>query len=353
VSLSIYLGRRAVAHFGTELEQIMAKMILIGEVANLASDIESKRAIFEQQEEGWAPFLSEDLMEHEKMVRFRDYMTEEYSHSTPEHTPSPGEMQRKVLEGPAPNSDGSSVAQKSPGRNKRTTSSSGHSPPRPPGHSPPRPSGHSLPGPPLHRGSSGERTSSSGHSPPRPVPLHRGSSDERTATSGHSPPRPKVEMSSTANVKLMNLLSEWEEPETIRGSQSKATVRDIVQFRKAASYMGDKYPFSHAFGPAKTREMCVQSSQEVYDRLMISASDCPALPFSLLSILAMDEKGELVEAKIKSLIRLFRPDREGRLSRLDFVKSIDTVYKQLRLLRASIANSGEICSFFIFEVDYG
>ena len=160
-------------------------------------------------------------------------------------------------------------------------------------------------------------------------------------------------MSSTANVKLMNLLSEWEEPETIRGSQSNATVRDIVQFRKAASYMGDKYPFSHAFGPAKTREMCVQSSQEVYDRLMISASDCPALPFSLLSILAMDEKGELVEAKIKSLIRLFRPDREGRLSRLDFVKSIDTVYKQLRLLRASIANSGEICCFFIFEVDYG
>ena len=89
--------------------------------------------------------------------------------------------------------------------------------------------------------------------------------------------------------------------------------------------------------------MCVISSQDVYDRLMLSApSDCAALPFSILSVLAMDEDGEYVDAKIRSLIRLFRPDRLGNLSRLDFVKSVDTVYKQLRLLRASIANSGEM-----------
>jgi len=55
----------------------------------------------------------------------------------------------------------------------------------------------------------------------------------------------------------------------------------------------------------------------------------------------MDENGKFKDAKIKSLIRLFRPDRQGVLSRLDFAKSIDTVYKQLRLLRASIGNSGE------------
>jgi hypothetical protein len=140
----------------------------------------------------------------------------------------------------------------------------------------------------------------------------------------------------------MYLLSEWEEPELTAGKNSQATVRDIVEFRKAVSYMDDKYPFSPAFGHARTREMCVQSSQEVYDRLMLSAGDCPALPFSVLSILAMDESGEFIDAKIKSLIRLFRPDRQGNLTRLDFVKSIDTVYKQLRLLRASIANSNQI-----------
>ena len=45
-------------------------------------------------------------------------------------------------------------------------------------------------------------------------------------------------------------------------------------------------------------------------------------------------------------VRLLRPDRQGNLSRLDFVKSIDTVYKQLRLLRASIANSAQVDQAF-------
>jgi len=77
-----------------------------------------------------------------------------------------------------------------------------------------------------------------------------------------------------------------------------------------------------------------------YDRLLLSVSESE-LPFSIVSVLATDANGEFVDAKIKSLIRLFRPDRGGDLSRLDFVRSIDAVYKQLRLLRASIGNSGE------------
>jgi hypothetical protein len=72
------------------------------------------------------------------------------------------------------------------------------------------------------------------------------------------------------------------------------------------------------------------------------------LPFSIVSVLATNANGDFMDAKIKSLIRLFRPDREGDLSRLDFVRSIDTVYKQLRLLRASIGNSGETCYPFSF-----
>jgi hypothetical protein len=100
-------------------------------------------------------------------------------------------------------------------------------------------------------------------------------------------------------------------------------------------------PMRYGFFQAQTREMCVQSSQEVYDRLMLSVSGFTELPFSILSVLAINSKGEFEDAKIKSLIRLFRPDRQGNLGRLDFVKSIDTVYKQLRLLRASIANSGK------------
>lgn len=50
-----------------------------------------------------------------------------------------------------------------------------------------------------------------------------------------------------AKIALVYLLSEWEEPET-SGRKSKATVRDLVEFRNAKSHMDDQYPFSYAFG---------------------------------------------------------------------------------------------------------
>ena len=46
--------------------------------------------------------------------------------------------------------------------------------------------------------------------------------------------------------------------------------------------------------------------------------------------------------KVKALIKLFRPDRKGFLTKLDFVSSVDDVYKDLRLFRASLANSSSI-----------
>ena len=41
-------------------------------------------------------------------------------------------------------------------------------------------------------------------------------------------------------------------------------------------------------------------------------------------------------------MKLFRPDREGNLTMVDFVRSIDSVYRTYRLLIASIDNSGQI-----------
>jgi hypothetical protein len=53
-------------------------------------------------------------------------------------------------------------------------------------------------------------------------------------------------------------------------------------------------------------------------------------------------------------MQLFRPDRDGRLSLVDFVKSIDAVYKRYRLLLASIANTTTIDRAFerIFNFVY-
>jgi len=57
---------------------------------------------------------------------------------------------------------------------------------------------------------------------------------------------------------------------------------------------------------------------------------------------ALNHHGEVDSDKMKSLIRLFRPDRHGKLTKIDFVKSIDSVYKRFRLLRANLKNSSQI-----------
>ena len=115
------------------------------------------------------------------------------------------------------------------------------------------------------------------------------------------------------------------------------------------------------------------SRSQVYDRLMLAASDHQVLPFSTLAVLATAPDGTLIDGRIKSLIKLLRPDvstlvfiefhqcisgilifiapslssqRQGNLTKLDFVKSIDEVYKQQRLLRASISSSNRIDNAF-------
>jgi hypothetical protein len=60
-------------------------------------------------------------------------------------------------------------------------------------------------------------------------------------------------------------------------------------------------------------------------------------------VLAMDEESNKLDEKaLKGLVKIFRPDRDGTLSLVEFVRSIDRVYKDLRLLRASIRNSSRI-----------
>jgi hypothetical protein len=66
------------------------------------------------------------------------------------------------------------------------------------------------------------------------------------------------------------------------------------------------------------------------------------IPFETLALLAKDEMGRIDQEKAKELIRVFRPDRDGRLGKLEFVKSVDVIYKELRLLSANISNSSEM-----------
>lgn len=75
---------------------------------------------------------------------------------------------------------------------------------------------------------------------------------------------------------------------------------------------------------------------------MIRTPHLDELPFETLALLAKDEKGGIIQSKAKDLIKVFRPERDGTLGKLEFVKSIDVVYKQLRLLSANISNSSQL-----------
>lgn len=96
------------------------------------------------------------------------------------------------------------------------------------------------------------------------------------------------------------------------------------------------------FLQADTRENCIASAQEVYDRLLLRTPNQDILPFSTLALLAKNDNDTIDQNKAKLLIQAFRPDRQGNLTKLDFVKSVDTVYKSIKLLNANISNTSQI-----------
>jgi hypothetical protein len=152
-------------------------------------------------------------------------------------------------------------------------------------------------------------------------------------------------------MRMDELLGRWEEPEIVGEEQESVSIASILQFRQMLAYMDDDYPFSLAFGLADSRVACVESAQVVYERLLSLTPDEVLLPFDTLAVLAKGKNGEIDCEEMKELIRLFRPERSGEISCLDFVKSCDQVYKETRLLRASIANSGQIDHAFEVIVD--
>lgn len=85
---------------------------------------------------------------------------------------------------------------------------------------------------------------------------------------------------------------------------------------------------------------------------MTRAPELIHLPFETMALIAVEDDGIIDQQKAKDLVKVFRPDREGSLTMLDFVKSTDSVYKEFRLLQASIENSSQIDRAFenIFNV---
>ncbi|GKY90894.1 hypothetical protein MPSEU_000062200 [Mayamaea pseudoterrestris] len=159
----------------------------------------------------------------------------------------------------------------------------------------------------------------------------------------------KANSSSIQKIRIDRLLGAWEEPEVAKKTTAKAPIAAIIQFRQSLSYLNTAFPFSVAFGPASNRMECITSTEAVYKRLTGTER---VLRFDVIASLAVQRNGEMDEDTLKALIRLFRPERDGSLGLVHFAKAIDTVYKELRLLRASVANSTKMDASFeaIFNV---
>lgn len=80
-------------------------------------------------------------------------------------------------------------------------------------------------------------------------------------------------------------------------------------------------------------QMCVESAVKVYERLMLRTPEKEVLDFETIALMAKGGDGYVDEHKVKELIKVFRPDRDGKLSRVEFVKSVDNVYKGTVLKR--------------------
>ena len=63
---------------------------------------------------------------------------------------------------------------------------------------------------------------------------------------------------------------------------------------------------------------------------------------------AIDDDGNLDEDQIRELIRVFRPDREGNLTLIDFAKSVDAVYKYVNSQNSNNLNRFHFVTNLIF-----
>jgi hypothetical protein len=135
--------------------------------------------------------------------------------------------------------------------------------------------------------------------------------------------------------KITELLGAWEEPPRPSTFEDQvASVSAVMQFRRGLAHMDTDQPFGAAFGTADTREACVLCSQYLYENLLLlDATAGGDLHFNAIASVAVDPWSHaLDQEKAKELIRIFRPERNGAISLVNFVSSIDAVYKELRLL---------------------
>ena len=308
VTLALYQGKQTTAQYGWKLERLIKRMLFVTEIAHLAAEIEENYYLDDGDGPSNNPRRTTDQNKAFDLKRLQQKRSVDDSDSSDDEDDA--ESKSKSASQPSP--------QTSPGR----------------------PSD-------LRESMLRYRANTEDHMSTRTFttnPTKTSNPDDVSSAGEATLEVPMLSaLGDSAKMKLIALIGEWEEPAITVGNKAKTiSIQDVLQFRQAVLCMDTKHPFSYAFGPANTRQSCIESAQDVYNRLLLNYPDNPLLTFDTLALITLAKNGEIDEKKARKLIRLFRPSRDGSLTALDFVKSCDKIYKDLRTLRAAISNSSQL-----------
>lgn len=148
-------------------------------------------------------------------------------------------------------------------------------------------------------------------------------------------------------------LLEWEEPLVKKKTYfSDHSIKTILQFTEALMWMDTEYPLSEPFGLADTQKSCLESSERLFNRLLMKSPESKCLKFDTVLLVAVDEDGLLDKAKAKALRKLFKPSKYGELTKLDFITSCHEIYKRVKTFKAKVENSSQLDDSFaqLFDI---
>jgi hypothetical protein len=130
-------------------------------------------------------------------------------------------------------------------------------------------------------------------------------------------------LSQAEKTRLNELLGFWEEPEKEYSIGESIPISAVSQFRHSMKVLKDRFMFGTPFGETSSRENLVINAQKLFQTLRgldEESEETMEISFDVLALAAIDDHGNLDEVALKELIRILRPDRNGKLKLLDFVK---------------------------------
>jgi hypothetical protein len=130
-------------------------------------------------------------------------------------------------------------------------------------------------------------------------------------------------LSQAEKTRLNELLGFWEEPEKEYSIGESIPISAVSQFQHSLKVLKDRFMFGTSFGELSSRENLVINAQKLFQTLRgldDEGEDTMEISFDVLALAGIDDHGNLDEVALKELIRILRPDRNGKLKLLDFVK---------------------------------